>query len=76
MEQAIERVSNVLRDFGAKFGEGKFVPKMLVEALEPIFAELGYRNPLPAGRQAHILLVRDDAAGDFVLFSPFLRERL
>lgn len=49
-----------------------FVPREMVEALEPLFRSLGYREP--HGAQRSILIVRDDAAGDFVCFSAFLRE--
>lgn len=54
--------------------ENKFVGRQLVERMEPIFQELGFRGAAPAARDQHILVLRDDAAGDFVLFSPFLRE--
>lgn len=54
--------------------ENKFVGKQLVEKMEPIFKELGFRGAAPPAKDQHILVLRDDAAGDFVLFSPFLRE--
>lgn len=51
---------------------GKFVPQDFVAALEPVYRELGYRQR--HGGETSILIVRDDAAGDFVCFSAFLRE--
>lgn len=53
-------------------GREKFAPRELVGALEPLYRELGYRAPHGARRS--LLIVRDDAAGDFVCFSAFLRE--
>ncbi len=54
--------------------EQGFVAKELVSHMEPIFRENGFRRDMnPAARQ-HILVLRDDAAGDFVLSSAFLRE--
>ena len=49
-------------------------PSVMKEFLEPIFQQAGYREPAQAGTPARILVIRDDAAGDFILFSPFLRE--
>lgn len=54
---------------GREFVVGEFVAHM-----EPIFREAGYRRPLEPGRRPHILILRDDAAGDFVLSSAFIRE--
>ena len=54
--------------------ENRFVGSQLVEKMEPIFKELGFRGPMAPAKDQHILVLRDDAAGDFVLFSPFLRE--
>lgn len=51
---------------------GDFVPRDFVAALEPLYRELGYRERQGEGQS--ILIVRDDAAGDFVCFSAFLRE--
>ena len=51
---------------------GDFVPQDFVTALEPLYRELGYRTRHGDGQS--ILIVRDDAAGDFVCFSAFLRE--
>ncbi len=74
MEQEVERITSVIRELGEKFGAGKFEPKVFTDTLEPIFQELGYRKSPHPKDQPHVLVVRDDAAGDFVLFSPFLRE--
>lgn len=55
---------------------GKFSPAGMVEALSPAMRVSGCRTrPFPgkAGK-SRILILRDDAAGDFVLFSPVLRE--
>lgn len=54
---------------------GLFVPQELVGRMEPIFRELGLRkSPSPAMGKPKILVLRDDAAGDFVLSSAFMRE--
>lgn len=54
---------------------GNFVPGELVGRMEPIFRELGFRQPaLSHTARPKILVMRDDAAGDFVLSSAFLRE--
>lgn len=55
---------------------GKFSPAGMVEALSPAMRAAGCRTrPFPgrAGK-SRVLILRDDAAGDFVLFSPVLRE--
>ncbi|WP_029541390.1 glycosyltransferase family 9 protein [Selenomonas sp. AB3002] len=52
---------------------GPFLGSQLVEYMEPIFKRAGLREETAVSGQ-HILVVRDDAAGDFVLFSPFMRE--
>lgn len=54
--------------------EGKFVAKDFVKYMEPAFVKAGYRTPRKREDKPEILVVRDDAAGDFVLFSGFLRE--
>lgn len=54
--------------------EGKFVAKEFVEYMEPAFAAAGFRTPRERGEKPEILIIRDDAAGDFVLFSGVLRE--
>lgn len=74
MDQAIEKITSVIKELGQKFGAGSFEPKVFVDTLEPVFGELGYRKAPHPKVPPHILVVRDDAAGDFVLFSPFLRE--
>lgn len=52
----------------------RFRPAELKEFMEPVFREAGYRQPPNREKEPKILIIRDDAAGDFVLFSPFLRE--
>ena len=54
--------------------EGKFVAQDFVDFMEPAFAEAGYRTPRPRREKPEILIIRDDAAGDFVLFSGVIRE--
>ena len=49
-------------------------PQDVKDFMEPIFVEAGFRQPPAQGQQPKILIIRDDAAGDFVLFSAFLRE--
>lgn len=51
-----------------------FVPQELVDHMEPVFKEAGFRGEASPYEGQRILVVKDDAAGDFVLFSPFLRE--
>ena len=46
----------------------------LKDTMEPVWRKCGYRAALSIGERQRILVVRDDAAGDFILFSPFLRE--
>ena len=75
MNQEQQKVYDGLMSF---FEEHKhedfFSGAQLVEKMEPIFKELGFRDPMPPADRQHILVLRDDAAGDFVLSSPFLRE--
>lgn len=54
--------------------EGKFSAREFVAFMEPAFEAAGYRQVRSRGERARILVIRDDAAGDFVLFSGFLRE--
>lgn len=55
---------------------GQFRAEDLVAALEPAFEAARCRvRPRPGDAwRPRILVLRDDAAGDFVLFSPVLRE--
>lgn len=71
MKQLLERFNIYWQKINK---EGKFVAKEFVEFMEPAFTEAGFRTPRPIGEKPEILVVRDDAAGDFVLFSGFLRE--
>lgn len=52
---------------------GNFLGRDLVAYMEPVFARAGLREEV-ARHDQRILVMRDDAAGDFVLFSPFMRE--
>lgn len=62
-----------LMGYYEKHKGGNFLGRELFEHMEPIFQQAGLREePTPKGQ--HVLVVRDDAAGDFVLFSPFMRE--
>lgn len=74
MDKEIEQVKAVLKSLGEKMGTGKINVGALVQNMEPVFAGLGFRKGPAKGERPRILVVRDDAAGDFVLFSPFLRE--
>lgn len=62
-----------LMDFREAHKGGNFIPKQLVAHMEPVFKAAGLREEVEIARQ-NILVARDDAAGDFVLFSPFMRE--
>ena len=42
--------------------------------MDNVFQKAGFRNLKSLDEPAEILVIRDDAAGDFVIFSPFLRE--
>ena len=51
-----------------------FSPSGLVAHMDNVFQKAGFRNLKSLDEPAEILVIRDDAAGDFVIFSPFLRE--
>ena len=51
-----------------------FSPSGLVAHMDNVFQKAGFRNLKSLDEPAEILVKRDDAAGDFVIFSPFLRE--
>ena len=75
MNQEQQKVYDALMSFYEEHKhENYFNSKHLVDKMEPVFQELGFRTAMPPAREQHILVIRDDAAGDFVLFSPFLRE--
>lgn len=62
---------------GAHKGDTQFVASDFVAHMEPVFQRNGFRYERGPGawdRRSRILVLRDDAAGDFILFSPFLRE--
>ena len=74
MTEEQKKVYEALMAFYESHKGTKFIPKQLKDHMEPVFQELGLRQePMPGGHH-HILVARDDAAGDFVLFSPFMRE--
>lgn len=54
--------------------EKKFSPNNMKSQMEEVFQKAGFREKKKPGEQTHILIIRDDAAGDFILFSSFLRE--
>ena len=54
--------------------ERVFSAEAFVRHMEPIFQANGFRREPPLGAQPRILVLRDDAAGDFVLSSAFQRE--
>ena len=74
MTEEQRKVHEGLMAYYAAHKGGQFVPAELVQQMEPVFRETGYREPPAKGRRPHILILRDDAAGDFVLSSAFLRE--
>ena len=75
MTEEQKKVYEGLMSFYEEHKDDKnFVGKQLVEKMEPIFKELGFREAIEPAEKQNILVMRDDAAGDFVLFSPFLRE--
>lgn len=75
MTEEQQKVLNALMSYyEAHKGEKRFYAKTLVEHMEPVFTELGFRKEIEPGTQPKILVLRDDAAGDFVLGSAFLRE--
>lgn len=54
--------------------ERKFSPNEMKAKMEDVFQKAGFREKKKPDERARILIIRDDAAGDFVLFSSFLRE--
>ncbi|MBO6290889.1 MAG: glycosyltransferase family 9 protein [Selenomonas sp.] len=74
MTEEQKKVYEGLMSFYETHKQGKFVPAELLEHMEPIFEALGLRKDTVPGDRQHILVARDDATGDFVLFSPFMRE--
>lgn len=74
MTEEQKKVYEGLMSFYEAHKGSKFIPRQLREHMEPIFREAGLREEPMPGSQPRILVVRDDAAGDFVLFSPFMRE--
>ncbi|MBE6102687.1 MAG: glycosyltransferase family 9 protein [Selenomonas ruminantium] len=70
-----QNILSAVRGYQEAHKEDKvFVAKDLVETLEPLFERYGYRRRKGPREVQRILVLRDDAAGDFVLNSPFMRE--
>ena len=69
--QPADVLHEALLAFAKAHGKG-FAPRELTEALEPLYVSMGFRKRQGDGQS--LLIVRDDAAGDFVCFSAFLRE--
>lgn len=67
-----ERIHQALDEYYQKTIKSSLSMPALKACMEPIFQEEGFRKE-PEGAPS-IVVLRDDAAGDFVLFSPFLRE--
>ena len=74
MTEEQKKIYEALMSFYEAHKGQLFMPSQLVEHMEPIFREEGFREEKLPGQRQHVLVARDDAAGDFVLFSPFLRE--
>ena len=54
--------------------EKQFSPSAMKAQMEEVFKKAGFREKRKADERPRILIIRDDAAGDFILFSSFLRE--
>lgn len=54
--------------------EKQFSPSVMKAQMEEVFKKAGFREKRKADERPRILIIRDDAAGDFILFSSFLRE--
>ena len=75
MSDEIKRLVDHFNSFIATSNTNKtFSAQEFVAYMEPVFAQCGYREKPAPDKQLKILIVRDDAAGDFVLFSPVIRE--
>jgi len=65
--QALEKYENFLR----------YKPKLSIEALklllEPLFSSGGYRDSVD-NKDSEILIIFDGGVGDFIMFTPFLRN--
>ena len=49
--------------------EKKFSPALMKAHMEEVFQKAGFREKRKADERPRILIIRDDAAGDFILFS-------
>lgn len=74
MTEEQKKIYEALMAYRESHMDRPFAPGELVAHMEPVFKALGFREEKGPGDRQNILVVRDDAAGDFVLFSPFLRE--
>lgn len=74
MTEEQQKIYQALMAYYESHRRREFVPQELVEHMEPVFKELGFRQAVRPEEKVNLLVVKDDAAGDFVLFSPFLRE--
>ncbi|MBQ9406342.1 MAG: glycosyltransferase family 9 protein [Desulfovibrio sp.] len=76
MTEEQQKVLDGLLAFAQEHRNGEFSGQALADKMEPIFQELGFRKELEpaAAAKQKILVLRDDAAGDFVLSSAFHRE--
>ncbi len=67
-------ILNAFIDYHNKHMDKGFDGADFAKHMEPIFAEMGFRKQVTPKDQQKILVFRDDAAGDFVLNSAFMRE--
>ena len=74
MTEEQKKIYEALMAYCESHKDRPFVPRELVAHMEPVFKEMGFRGEALPEERHRILAVKDDAAGDFVLFSPFLRE--
>ena len=74
MTEEQKKIYEALMAYCESHKDRPFVPRELVAHMEPVFKEMGFRGEALPEERHRILAVKDDAAGDFVLFSPFMRE--
>lgn len=71
----IKKASEKLRSYLDKiFAENTFDPADMRKYMDGVFTECGFRALRGSQSAPEILVVRNDAAGDFVLFTGLLRE--
>lgn len=66
VHEAFERYFHIMQ------ASGRFQPQKLHDALEPAFAENGFREA--SGKRDNILIIRLDVLGDMILTSGLFRE--